>query len=522
MPGLCHKWIMVNRATSAKLALSFAGQLGEWTVGRGPLYRRLARAIAGAIETGALTPGSQLPAERVSAATLAVSRGTAVAAYDVLVADGLIERRRGSGTFVVGTAVTGVTGVTGATGVTGLTSVPGVTGGTGFTRYPADRDGSPLVHRLVDRSVDTGAIIDLSLSVLADANGLPVVRVTARDLRAVSPPSGLSPWGLPSLRAVLADHLNGWGLPSTPEEVVVTAGAQQAVSLAAACWVRPGDRVVVDEPTYPGAIAAFRQAGARLVGVPVDGDGPRPDALAAALATRPVLVYLQSGVHSPTGSVMSRRRTEELAARIRGARVPFVEDRALADLAWKPVPPPIGSLLPSTSTVVVGSLSKLFWGGLRIGFVRAAGPLALRFARIKATRDLGTSAVSQVLAERLMSDAASVTARRRTELRSRARILGMALADAVPGATWTPPSGGMSLWLRLPAPAAARLSVAARRHGVVIATPDSLTVRGGYDDRIRVSFGGPPLELREAATRLGAAWDSLGPYPGGGQRRSRG
>jgi DNA-binding transcriptional MocR family regulator len=491
---------MPNRATSGKLARSLADELGEWAVGAGPLYRQLARAVAGAVERGAFGPGTRLPAERVVAAALSISRGTAVAAFDLLVADGMIERRRGSGTFVVGAPSAGL---------------------------PEDREGSALVHRLVDRSVGAGPMIDLSLSVLADAGGLPDVGLAVADLLGVSPPSGLSPWGLASLRAMLAEHVAAWGMPASADQVVVTAGAQEAVSLAAACWVRVGDTVVVDDPTYPGAIAAFRQAGARLVGVPVDAAGPRPDALRTALAAHPALVYLQSGIHSPTGAALTGRRTEELAACLGAARVPFVEDRALADLAWAPGPPPIASLLPSTSSIVVGSLSKLFWGGLRIGYVRAERPLALRLARIKATRDLGTSAVGQLVAERLMPSADAVARRRRDQLRARSAALLAAVRSAVPGVSCEQPSGGLSLWVGLPAPVAPALAVAARRHGVAVATAESLSPESAmgvasdygvsgvapHDDRIRLSFSGPEDELREGAARLGAAWASLGPYP---------
>src|SRR5205814_4945399 len=114
-------------------------------------------------------------------------------------------------------------------------------------------------------------------------------------------------------RAVAA-HITDWGLPTDEHQVVITTGAQQAISAAAACWVGPGDTVVVDDPTYPGAVAAFTQAGARLVGVPVDDDGVRVDALSACLAVRPALVYLQSTVQSPTGSILPASRRRQIAA----------------------------------------------------------------------------------------------------------------------------------------------------------------------------------------------------------------
>ena len=453
---------------------ALALELGAWAGGPGPLFRALARGVAGAIERGALARGTRLPAERALASALAVSRGTAVAAYDLLEADGLIERRRGSGTFVLGADPVGL---------------------------PAGREGSALVHRLVDRGGTGGGLIDLSISVLADATGLPDVVVTSADLAG----TGYDPWGLPALRGSIAAHVSGWGLPTNPAQVVVTTGAQQAIAAAAACWVRPGDVVAVDDPTYPGAVAALTSAGARLVGIRVDGGGVVPDSLREVLDRRPALVYLQSTVHSPTGTVLGAARRADVAAALAAARVPLLEDCALADLAWEPAPPPIASLLPSASTAVVGSLSKLFWGGLRLGFVRAPEPVALRFARVKATQDLGSAMLSQVVAHRLLGEADGIRRRRRDDLRSRYEVLAGALRSALPAWSWQEPGGGLSIWARLPVADAAPVAQVALRHGVAVATASPLSVGDGHRDHLRLSFAPPPEELVAGVERLAAA-----------------
>jgi DNA-binding transcriptional MocR family regulator len=455
--------------------------LGDWAVGAGPIYRQLARAVAGGIERGALTRGQRLPAERSLAGALRVSRGTAVAAYDQLVADGLVERRQGSGTYVVGPDSLGL---------------------------PAGREGSALVHRLVDRSAPgPSAVVDLSISVLSDADPLPDVAVSVDDLRGVEPDTGYSPWGLAGLRAALAAHVSGWGLPTSPEEIVVTTGAQQAISAAAACWVRPGDTVVVEDPTYPGAIAAFAQAGARLVGVRVDGAGARPDDISTALRSRPALVYLQPPLHSPTGVVMSDTRRREIGALVSAARVPLVEDWALADLCWeRRRPPPIAATCGDASVAVVGSLSKLLWGGLRLGWVRAPAPLALRFARVKASQDLGSSAVSQVLGVRLLASAGSVRERRLGELRRRYDVLARALRRRLPEWAWEEPAGGLSVWVGLPGVDAGAFAQVALRHGVAVATAGPLSPSDRHPDRLRLSFSAPPAVLREGVERLAVAW----------------
>ena len=465
---------MVDRANPLEVALS------GWAAGPGPLHRQLARAIAGAIERGELERGTRLPAERALALTAAVSRGTAVAAYDLLVADGLVERRRGSGTYVLGAGVLGL---------------------------PPGREGSALVHRLVDRSAASSDVIDLSISVLHDAAGLPPVSVTTDDLG----DTGYSPWGLPSLRSSIAEHVTSWGLPTTASQVVVTTGAQQAIAAAASCWVRPGDVVAVDDPTYPGAVAALVAAGARLVGVRVDSAGLVPDSLEQALREQPALVYLQSTLHSPTGAVLTAARRADIAALVAAARVPVVEDCALADLVWDDAPsppPPLASHLVDGSVAVVGSLSKLFWGGLRVGFVRAPEPVALRFARVKATNDLGSSVVSQLLADRLLREhAATFVPVRRAQLRARHEVLAAELRRALPSWTWDEPAGGLSIWVRVPGDAE-RFARAALDHGVAVATAQPLSPTGGvhHRDRLRLSFAASPEELVEGVRRLSSAW----------------
>src|SRR5579872_4570057 len=418
---------MVDRSTSGKVARSgevrrLVGMLGDWASGPGPLFRQLARALSGAIESGACPEGMRLPSERGLSAALFVSRGTTIAAYDLLVDDGLVERRSGSGTYVAGARGFGL---------------------------PDGRDGSVLVHRLVERSSSRSAVIDLSISVLHDADGLPAVRLSTRDLLDVVPETGYSPWGSTALRQRLAERITQWGLATVPGQVVITAGAQQGISAAAACWLRPGDTVVVEDPSYPGAIAAFAQAGARLIGLPMDGDGVRIDELRHALEARPALVYLQPTVQNPTGSVVPEARRRRIAELVREFRVPLVEDLALAELCWSPPPPPIASFCPDASVAVVGSLSKMLWGGLRLGFVRAPEALALRFARVKATHDLGTSAVSQMVAERLLAVSPDIWDLRARQLRRGYRTLAAALAEHVDRWQWDEPAGGLSLWVSL-------------------------------------------------------------------------
>jgi DNA-binding transcriptional MocR family regulator len=409
-----------------------------------------------------------------------------VAAYDLLVADGLVERIHGSGTFVIGAGSLGL---------------------------PRGREGSALVARLVDRSATASTVLDLSISVLRRPTGLPDVSVSTADLAGIEPDTGYSPWGLPGLRHAVAGLVTGWGLPTTSDEIVITTGAQQAISAAAACWVRPGDAVIVEAPTYPGAVSAFVAAGARLVAVPVDRHGVRPDDLEAALAEHPVLAYLQPTLHSPTGCVLAANRRQRIAELLTAARVPLVEDHALAGLLWgDPPPPPIAAHAAEHPVAVVGSLSKLFWGGLRVGFVRAPAPVALRVARVKATHDLGSSAISQLVAQRLLEhpDTRAFLATRNADLRRRYDALAGLLERHLPSWRWVEPAGGLSVWVQLPEPVAEPFAQAALREGVAVATAEALSPSGVHLDRLRLSFAGPIDELEEAIARLAATWRSFG------------
>jgi DNA-binding transcriptional MocR family regulator len=191
--------------------------------------------------------------------------------------------------------------------------------------------------------------------------------------------------------------------------------------------------------------------------------------------------------------------------------VPLVEDLALAGLAWTRTPPPVAAHVPSESVAVIGSLSKLFWGGLRVGFVRAPEAVARRIARVKATQDLGSSAVGQLLAEKLLRSESIVGfgGQRRIELRARYALLARKLHEALPSWSWTEPAGGLSLWVRLPRPVARPFAQVALRHGVAVATAESLSPSGAHPDRVRLSFAAPADVVEEGVRRLARAWDDL-------------
>ncbi len=465
-------------------SVTVAHALGEWRTFEGPLFRRLAGGIASAIQRGDLPAGGLLPADRRLAAALGVARGTVVAAYELLRSDGVIERRHGSGTWI--TAPHPVA-------------------------FTADGAMAVRAGRLIGRMLGAGAdVIDLGVSILPDAGALPdaALHLDAGDLERLAAGHGYQPAGLHALRHRLARLHTETGLPTAAGQVVVTTGGQQAIDLVARLLVRAGDPVLVERPTYPGAIETFARLGARTVGVDVDGAGVRVDDLVdAAERERPRLVYVVATCHNPTGAVMPEGRRRVLAG-LADRDVPVVEDASVAHLTFAgPPPPPVAAFARTDApAITIGSLSKLLWGGLRIGWVRAPQPLAMRLGRLKASMDIGSSAVAQAVALRALDAYDTIVDDLRARHAERAGVLCGLLAEQLPGWRFDPPAGGLSMWVELPSGSADAFAPHAAQHGVVFLPGGAASVDDAHPRHLRLSFALPPEQLVEGVRRLRAAW----------------
>lgn len=466
--------------------------LGDWMTMRGPLYRRLAGALADGITSGDLPAGERLPSERDLAKMLTVSRATVVAAYDELRGDGLVDSVRGSGTRV-SSAVR-----------------PRRSGDDG--RVPGGRATS-IFQRLVD---GPGKIISLAMAAepAAPELGDAVWDLAREDLPDLMADIGYHPRGLPALRQAICDHYGDQLLPTVPEQVLVANGAQQVIGLVAQMYLKPGCTVVVESPSWPGCLDVFRAAGARLVSVPLDDAGVRPDALARAFAEHnPALAYVMPTYHNPTGVLMSasrRQRVAEIAARY---RVPVLEDNAYAGfptLTGAQAPPPVGAYAQANAEILsVGSLAKTIWAGLRIGWVRGPADIVERLARHKVRADLGNAVLDQALAARLLPKLANIAGGRLATLKGRLALLQDLLSTDLPSWRWRTPEGGSALWVRLPDVDAQVFAQVALRHGVEV-VPGAATDPGGqHDNHIRIPFTLPEADVTELVSRLAAAWSEL-------------
>ncbi len=490
-------------------AIALTDLLGRWPTADGPLYRLLAARIARLADTGELPAGLRLPPERDLATVLSVSRNTVAAAYQLLRDEGMAESRQGAGTRIV-----------------------------------PHRTTPAAVHRangFFSGLLETSALdADLSLAVVdcapqvAAALADPACVLDRSGRQAATSTSGYFPHGLPALRAAIASHLTGrLGLPADPAQVIVTTGGQQALDLLIRCEVLPGQPVAVEDPTFPGMLDALYRAGARVIGMPA-GAGLDPERLEHVVRTHhPAMVYLSPTHHNPTGMVMPaghRRRVARLAAAHPDTL--FVDDMTLTELPLgdNPPPPPLAALGPRQANLVsVGSLSKLYWGGLRTGWISASPGLIARVAAAKAAADLGSAAFPQAITAALLNGKHDDIVKWRGEwLRARYDALTEALRAALPEWTWPEPDGGLTLWVRLPRPGgpgapagpsqadSGAFVQAALRHGVAVVPGRLLSASAGGANGserdtsqatgyLRLAFTQAPDVLARSAVALAAA-----------------
>ncbi|GAA2811829.1 PLP-dependent aminotransferase family protein [Crossiella cryophila] len=459
-------------------------QLGRWSAGRGPLYLLLAERLRQLIDSGQLPPRAALPPDRTLAERLAVGRTTVVAAYDRLRQERKLERHQGRGTWVAPAVLTGWRGAQVA---------------------PAN----PLFLNYLEPLDD---ILPLACAApygpppeLAEAYQRALPKLPGLN----SGDIGYHPMGHPALRAALAERHTGRGLPTEPGQILVTTGGQQALALLARLFLEPGDQVLVQAPTYPGALELFREAAALVRTAPTGPDGLDVAAWTRAVATdRPDLAYLNLTHHNPTGSTVStlaRRRIAEVAAE---HAVPVIEDDALAGLALDggEDPPNLATFAPPGVVITVGSLSKVVWGGLRLGWIRASTGQIAQLARIKSIHDLGSAVLEQLAAAELLPALPEIARRRGEQLRERHDHLCAQLAERLPSWRFRPAGGGQCLWVRLPGGDASAYAQVALRHGVAVLPGDSLSMDGSGADHLRIPFTAPPEDLTESVLRLAAAW----------------
>jgi DNA-binding transcriptional MocR family regulator len=463
-------------------ATRFVQLMHGWWDESGPLHERVAAKLRTLIRNGDLPANTRLPSERLLATGLAVSRNTINLAFEALRADGLVASRQGAGTFVSLAGRYGVVrGDVRLASLFGASSTPASEPDHGIDLRSAALPAVDLVRDELSRTADPWLLSQL-------------------------PTHGYIPGGLPELRSAVAAYYSCLGLPTNSEQILITSGAMQALRLVASGFLEPKMKVVIEEPTFRGAIEALRGVGAQLIPVPSGPEGVDIEVLVRLLRQeRPAMVVLMASGHNPTGASITVENRRTIAKLFNGSRVMLVEDASVADATIDgAVPAPLATF--GCNAVTIGSASKSFWGGLRVGWIHADPQLIKQLAAVKAAQDLGTSLITQELTVRLLDRIDEARDCRRATLGQARDVLLKALSRHLPEWEASMPRGGASLWATIPTGSAEAVCALAGRHGVYVMPGSTFSCVNRLDSNIRVAFAQPVEIIEEGVLRLGEAW----------------
>lgn len=455
-------------------AASLARLMGGWRAqgDRLPAYRQIKQALSLLILDGRLPIGIRLPGERHLATELAVSRTTVSAAYAELRQLGFISSRHGSGTI---------------------------------TRLPGE-PAKPVS--------DHGPVGGIEFSIAALPAPKEVHAAYVRGLAELPrylPTTGYEPAGLPSLRAAIADRYSRRGVPTSTDQILVTQGAQHGLVLVLGLLTRPGDRVVADHPTYSKALDAIRNASCRAVPVPLPSEGWDVELLTATFdQTDAKLGYLLPDFHNPTGRCMDEFTRARLAKLASNRAHHLLVDETMVDL-WldAPPPPPLAAFDRTGKIITLGSMGKSYWGGMRIGWIRADQSIIAALGAARAANDMGSPILEQLAAATLLENAEESLPERRAQIRrQRDHLLGL-VRDRLPDWSFEVPTGGLSAWAELPQPLAMAMAAAAQEMGLRVAPGGHFGVDGAFDRFVRLPYALPVEKLTEVVDLLKLAWHQV-------------
>jgi DNA-binding transcriptional MocR family regulator len=467
------------RSVSAR---SLATLLGPGPLATRPAYRGLSDAIRRLIGDGRLLVGTRLPSERALTTELGLSRTTVGAALELLRAEGFVVTRRGSGSVV---------------------ALP--TGPSGLALSQAGLIPTPL----------PGDVIDLTYAALPAAPGLTAAYERALlDLPRHLATAGYHPHGLPETRSAVAEWFEGRGLPTEPSQIVVTSGAHAGLSATLRALLEVGDRVLLETPTYPNAIVGVRRSAFRPAAFPLSGSGWDLESIEVALRQSGArAAYLIPDFQNPTGLLMDEPTRAATASLLRRGRVLPIIDETFVELGLDATPPaPFAT--HSDTAITLGSTGKAWWGGLRVGWVRAPMPQVSPVLEARHSLDLGTAVLEQLVVAELLRAGPGLLDERRQEARRRRDAMVVAVRRHLPDWRFRVPAGGLNLWIELPVDRGEELSRVAEQAGVRLARGGQFGVQGGLGRFVRLPYCVAPDEADEVGRRLAAAWQlALGERP---------
>lgn len=418
-----------------------------------PLYQQIENYLRKEIISGMLPPDTRLPATRQLAQNLGVNRITVANAYAGLEAHGLVYTRLGAGTYVARSLGDNQTNYDKSETIENWPSWQQKLWRTVNLPAQAER------NRLAAMAHEPEGIISFAGGV-----GAPEL-IPAHDFRKalsdvlrrdnINALGYGDRAGYPPLRATIAHILADQGVLTQPDHILVTTGSQQALTLTASLLLRPGDRVLIESPTYPSMIDVFYSLGVEIVGIPVDENGMQTENLEEILSTtKATLIYTTPTYQNPTGITMSGARRRHLLTLAAKYDVPILEDEFVSDLHYDGHSQPALKALDQSGRVIYsGTFSKMLMPGLRLGYIVADGPIYDRLVEWKNVTDLGTSDLIQRALEAYIT-----VGRYQSHLhracriyRQRRDVMLAALEKTMPlGCKWHVPHGGLFIWLQLP------------------------------------------------------------------------
>ena len=448
---------------------------GPWL---SPAFQSLSAALSRAIGDGRIPVGARLPSERELAGAIGLSRTTTTRAYAMLREQEFVTTRRGSGSVV---------------------QLPSVPGG--------------CIDHLLTPVGGEETEIDLTCTATAASTWLlSAYERAVSQISAYLPGTGYYPSGIPVLRELIAERYTQRGVRTDPDQILITSGAFGAVAIAARSLIQRGGRALIESPTYPNAIATLEGAGASLVPYPLElgpeghsWDIPAMDHLVRQ--TRIRSAYLIPDFHNPTGALLPEELRPELGAMLRRNSIVPIFDESLVELGLDegPTPTPMAAYVPDS--ISAGSTSKLFWGGLRVGWMRIPPHRIDSMAATRLSLDLGAPVLEQLVAVELLRNHEVIVGELTARLRAARDSLIAQVRTHLPSWEVVVPAGGMALWCRLPEDRSGALAIAARNHGLGLVSGPNFAPVGGLDRWVRLPYTVAEAELDQVGPLLAAAWD---------------
>lgn len=505
---------MVTRTDAIELGLALDRAAGR----RYPLGRQVVDELRRRVQAGSLGPGERLPPVRGLAALLEVTPETVAGAYKRLVDEGYLRGEIGRGTFVAAPPLRAEEDPLAPFEAGG--ALPPFASATAAPGPPAQRDLLRLASQpgLVSFAASVAALELAPVAALQQALDSALSEEGAGALQVGATQ------GFPPLRSAIAELLKQRGLNVDPSAVCVTSGCQQGIDLAAKVFVAAGDAVLVEQPSFLGALEAFRARGARVIGVPIEGDGLRVEALPALIQRHhPKLLYCMPTYQNPTGRSLSPEKRRALLRIAATYDLPIVEDDSAGfiHLQGDAAPPSLKAEDQAGYVIHLGTFSKLIAAGLRLGWLVADPPVFEKLVAAKYASDLSSDALIQRAVYRLLADGLlqAHLGHARDVYRERRDVLVEALrrpGALPPGASFEPPEGGFNLWLELPRGglSSTELFLEAVRRGVAfVPGPFFFSAGGGGPasasalSGLRLSYSAlAPGALRRGVGLLTEAW----------------